>query len=187
MSFGEAFGNLIKKKRGVEGLTQQALAVAAFGDERYKTRISELENGKVSRPQSKTIDALVLALNITDGELTDLLNQESHLKYVDNLTDFFDASRTGKLHAEIAIRNDGTVLFLHDCPLKCRIKRLEFFVDESTLVWVTDLERRRHFGMALHSSVTKHLVNRDEVEFYLIRTSLEDAEKTGTYPLKIIS
>ncbi len=72
MSFGEAFGRLIRKKRGIEGLTQQELAVTAFGDENYKSRISELENGRVSNPQAKTIDALIVALYISEDEISQI-------------------------------------------------------------------------------------------------------------------
>ena len=60
MSFGETFGKLVKRKRGVEGLTQQRLAEIAFDDAGQKTRISELENGHITQPQAKTVDALVV-------------------------------------------------------------------------------------------------------------------------------
>ncbi|NKB56356.1 MAG: hypothetical protein GKS00_08475 [Alphaproteobacteria bacterium] len=68
-SFGERFGQLVKTKRGIEGLSQRGLAIRAFDDESRKTRISELENGKVPNPQQKTIDALVIALDITPEEI----------------------------------------------------------------------------------------------------------------------
>ena len=70
-SFGVKFGRLILVKRGEEGLTQQALAVAAFGDESKKARISELENGHVARPQQKIVDALTVALNLTLSEMAE--------------------------------------------------------------------------------------------------------------------
>ena len=63
-SFGARFGILVKTRRGIEGLSQRDLAIRAFDDEARKTRISELENGKVPNPQQRTIDALVTALNI---------------------------------------------------------------------------------------------------------------------------
>jgi tetratricopeptide (TPR) repeat protein len=68
-SFGHRFGRLVKNKRGIEGLSQQALAALAFDDESRKTRISELENGKISNPHQKTVDALVIALEISKEEL----------------------------------------------------------------------------------------------------------------------
>jgi len=74
-SFGFQFGLLVKSRRGQEGLTQQQLAVQAFGDERYKARISDLEKGKIDNPQQKTIDLLKVALNISD-ELISGIYQE---------------------------------------------------------------------------------------------------------------
>jgi len=187
MSFGKAFGELVKRRRGIEGMTQQALALIAFGDERYKTRISELENGKTAKPQAKTIDALVVALKIPDEELTQLLNHAPHPDYIENLSDLFDVSEKGRLHAEIGIESEeGGAFFLYECPMKCAVKRLEFFTEEQVLIWVTDAERRRHFGMPLDKSVAQHLVKRTEITFYFIGKGLENAEPQGTYPLKII-
>jgi transcriptional regulator with XRE-family HTH domain len=68
-TFGEAFGDLIRQKRGQEGLTQKEVAVGAFDDESKVRRIIELENGTVKRPQAKTIDALVVYFAITEDEL----------------------------------------------------------------------------------------------------------------------
>jgi transcriptional regulator with XRE-family HTH domain len=68
-TFGQAFGDLIRKKRGQEGLTQKELAIKAFDDESKVRRIIELENGAVKRPQIKTVDALVAYFNISEDEL----------------------------------------------------------------------------------------------------------------------
>ena len=68
-TFGQAFGELVRKKRGQEGLTQKQLAIRAFDDESKVRRINELETGAVNRPQAKTVDALVVALDIRPDEL----------------------------------------------------------------------------------------------------------------------
>ena len=68
-TFGQAFGDLIRQKRGQEGLTQKELAVRAFDDESKVRRIIELESGSVSRPHVKTIDPLVVYFNISETEL----------------------------------------------------------------------------------------------------------------------
>ncbi len=68
-SFGTRFGALVKQRRGVEGLTQQELAVLAFHEESSKARISELENGRVPNPRQRTVDALVVALNLSAADL----------------------------------------------------------------------------------------------------------------------
>lgn len=69
ITFGARFGALIKQRRGVEGLTQEALAVRAFGDEASKSRISELENGRVANPHQRNVDALVVALGLTESDV----------------------------------------------------------------------------------------------------------------------
>lgn len=68
-TFGQAFGELIRTKRGQEGLTQKDLAIRAFDDESKVRRINDLESGAVNRPHAKTVDALVVALNIREEEL----------------------------------------------------------------------------------------------------------------------
>jgi transcriptional regulator with XRE-family HTH domain len=64
-SFGVLFGQLICDKRGIEGLSQDDLAGKSG---LTKARISEIENGKINRPQAKTVDALCVALNISREE-----------------------------------------------------------------------------------------------------------------------
>jgi transcriptional regulator with XRE-family HTH domain len=68
-TFGQAFGELVRTKRGQEGLTQKELAIRAFDDESKVRRINDLETGAVNRPHAKTIDALVVALDIRKEEL----------------------------------------------------------------------------------------------------------------------
>ena len=69
LDFGVRFGALVRQKRGVEGLTQEALAFKAFGPTGRKAQISDLERGKIANPQAKIVDPLVVALEITDEEL----------------------------------------------------------------------------------------------------------------------
>lgn len=68
-TFGEAFGQLIREKRGQENLTQKELAIRAFNDESKVRRINDLENGAIKRPHVKTIDPLVVYFNITKEEI----------------------------------------------------------------------------------------------------------------------
>ncbi|MEM7212816.1 MAG: helix-turn-helix transcriptional regulator, partial [Pseudomonadota bacterium] len=69
LDFGMRFGALVYEKRRVEGLTQEALAFKAFGPGGRKAQISDLERGKIDNPQAKIVDALVVALEISDQEL----------------------------------------------------------------------------------------------------------------------
>ena len=68
-SFGERFGALIKRYREAQGLSSGELAEMALGDAAKRSRISELENGKVKRPHAKTIDLLVGYFNIPQTEV----------------------------------------------------------------------------------------------------------------------
>lgn len=187
MSFGEAFGRLIKKKRGHEGLTQQELAVRAFGDESYKTRISELENGRVSRPQQKTVDLLVIALQITEEEVAAILGENPHAQYVDTLFDFFDVSVPGSVHIEVAVNDSGMGVVFHNKPLKFDLKRVEYFVEESSFVLLTKCGRRRHTGLPITNDVRQNLALCDDILF------VHRDQKTGKplsgkqIPFKLIS
>jgi transcriptional regulator with XRE-family HTH domain len=63
--FGVRFGRLVRQKRGIEGLSQDDLAQKS---NLTKGRISEIETGKISNPQAKTVDALCVALDISREE-----------------------------------------------------------------------------------------------------------------------
>ncbi|WP_422384708.1 helix-turn-helix domain-containing protein [Roseibium album] len=186
MAFGQAFGQLIRSKRGIEGLTQQALAVTAFGDERFKTRISELENGKVGKPQTRTIDALVVALNISNEELNAILNEEPHPRVIDNLCDFFDADGTGFVDIEVATNTSGKAVLFHNRLLKVEIKRAEYFLEEAMFVCLEEGGRRRPAGLPLSPEVTENLMKCSEILFVHLEDGTQKATAGKTYPLKIV-
>jgi len=71
-NFGARFGQRILDLRTNWGESQEDVALGAFGDANTKTRISELENGKVMRPQAKTVNALCAYFNISPAELADI-------------------------------------------------------------------------------------------------------------------
>lgn len=68
-NFGARFGALIRKYREAQGLSAGELAETALGDSAKRSRISEIENGKVKRPHARTIDALVGYLVIPQAEV----------------------------------------------------------------------------------------------------------------------
>ena len=186
MSFGELFGQLIRRKRGIEGLTQQALAVAAFGDESFKTRISELENGKVAKPHPKTIDGLVVALNICEDELNALLNQQPHPRLVDNMTDFFELGGHPDLDIEVATNDQGKAVLFHNRWLKVEIRRAEYFLEEAMFVCLEESGRRRPAGLPLSREVTENLKRCDQILFVHVEDGTQTTTAGKTYPLKII-
>lgn len=163
MSFGERFGDLVRKKRAVEGLTQQALAVRAFGDEGSRTRISELENGRVSKPHAKTVDALVVGLGINESELTGLLRSSPYPGYLDKLVDFFEVRPEQKLNAGVVIKADQSVALMYDQALKFPLKRVEYFKTDRVMVLTTLDERRRPFGVSVHQAVDRHIMKQEFV------------------------
>jgi transcriptional regulator with XRE-family HTH domain len=63
--FGVLFGRLVREKRGIEGLSLDGLSEKSG---LTKARISNIETGKISNPQAKTVDALCVALNISREE-----------------------------------------------------------------------------------------------------------------------
>jgi transcriptional regulator with XRE-family HTH domain len=63
--FGVLFGRLVREKRGIEGLSQDGLAEKSG---LAKARISDIETGKIANPQTRTVDALSVALNISREE-----------------------------------------------------------------------------------------------------------------------
>jgi transcriptional regulator with XRE-family HTH domain len=63
--FGVLFGRLVREKRGIEGLSLDDLADKTGIT---KSRLSNLETGKTSNPQARTVDALCVALNILREE-----------------------------------------------------------------------------------------------------------------------
>lgn len=68
-TFGQALGSLIYRKRKAAGLTQMQLAEDAYGSSGRTRRISELESGIVANPHPKTIDPIIVALQISDSEV----------------------------------------------------------------------------------------------------------------------
>ncbi len=186
-TFGERFGELVKRTRAVEGLSQQSLAVQVFGDESYKTRVSELENGKIKKPQAKTIDAYVVALNIPKQELDELLNDAPHPTYYDSLIDFFDVPSDRRLDIEIGIAEAGFAIFRYSFPMKVKIKRLEFFVEERTLLWVTEDQKRRPVGLPLTEDLSEKLQRFNEIKFVHHDLDTDERVDRGDYVLKVIN
>ncbi|QDZ03039.1 helix-turn-helix transcriptional regulator [Nitratireductor mangrovi] len=69
MTFGARFGLLVRRYRENDGISASDLALKALGDIAKRSRVSEIENGKVAQPQAKTISALCEALGISDEEV----------------------------------------------------------------------------------------------------------------------
>ena len=187
MSFGAAFGELIKKKRGIEQLTQQQLAVKAFRADIYKTRISELENGLVANPQAKTIDALVVALDISERELHRLNADHREPYIVDTLADYFDFSEQAIVELDLRTTMYGHVTLNHNCPLKVAIARFEYFDDLKSLVLLTQEGSRRPVGDELPDHILDRLTKVDTIYVNLWERGPQPMVlERSEFPLKMI-
>ncbi|MEM6465659.1 MAG: helix-turn-helix transcriptional regulator, partial [Pseudomonadota bacterium] len=69
-SFGARYGALVRKYRTADGFSTSELALRALGDAAKRSRISEIENGKVANPRAETIAAIndVLGIDIEEVE-----------------------------------------------------------------------------------------------------------------------
>lgn len=187
MSFGKSFGELVKRKRAAEGLTQQALAVKAFGDESYKTRISEIENAKITKPHAKTVDALIVALNISQQEFDAILNESPHPRIVDTFVDFVDYDPAQGLDIDIAVNADGKAVIFHDRPLRVEIVRVEYFVEERMLVFLEKEGRRRPVGLPVTEEMDELFVNASKVLLVYIHPTTHEPLEGLWFPIKVIS
>ena len=100
-SFGVLFGRLVREKRGVEGLSQDALAARA---ELTKARISNLETGKTDNPRAATVDALCVALNISRDERSACYSRtgpDLPPRLLENLALRFDCDHPDSSEAEL--------------------------------------------------------------------------------------
>ena len=72
--FGARFGRLVKAKRQWMGLKATELALEALGDKAKRSRISEIENGRVANPNAATVGALISHLAISEEEIAECRN-----------------------------------------------------------------------------------------------------------------
>jgi transcriptional regulator with XRE-family HTH domain len=101
VSFGVLFGRLVREKRGIEGLSQDGLAQES---DLTKARISEIETGKIANPQTRTVDRLCVALNISREERAACYaNTASHLppRLLENLARHFGHNNPDALEEEL--------------------------------------------------------------------------------------
>lgn len=143
MTFGERFGELVKRRRAIDDLTQEELAHLAFGDITKKTRISELENGKVKNPRASTVDAICVALGITGDYVERFITEPDRKPELESIVDFFFLDGYLSMDFEIAVNDAGMGAIFHDRKLKVEIERAEYISDLGILILVDRHGRRR--------------------------------------------
>jgi len=148
MSFGVKFGELVKRRRAIEDISQEELAARAFGDPDKKTRISELENGKVANPRPVTVDALCIALNINGEAIENFTQTNERPAKHENICDFFHLDGLRSMDFEVAVNDQKMAAMFHNRALKVELLRVEYICDQKTLVLVdVDGRRRNHFEL----------------------------------------
>lgn len=70
MTFLNKFSKFVVNKRRAMGLSQAQLAEIAFGDKKYSSYVSDIENGRREGLTAKTIDTLLKSLE-SDVEFTE--------------------------------------------------------------------------------------------------------------------
>ncbi|MEM1429613.1 MAG: hypothetical protein AAGG09_09160, partial [Pseudomonadota bacterium] len=80
----DAYGALVRRKRGEKRLSQENLAEDALGDPGRKGDISRIENGKTA-PHETTILKINAQLNISDAEMEPIRNSASAAAKLGNL------------------------------------------------------------------------------------------------------
>lgn len=165
MTFGERFGELVKRRRAIDNLTQEELAHRAFGDISKKTRISELESGKVKNPRASTVDALCVALGITGDYVERFIKDPDRKPELESIVDFFFLDGYLSMDFEIAVNEKGKGAIFHDRKLKVEIQRGEYISDLGILILVDGHGRRRK-AFDITEKMKAHFENCEEL--YLI-------------------
>ena len=162
------------------------MAELVYGDGSRKNEVSKIENGKVQNPHEKTVDLYTVALDIDADEIASLRAGKPPPNMVDTLVDFFEVSRDKSLYTEIAVHKSGKVAIFHDCPLKVEILRVELFVSDRQIIWVTKDHRKRSFGSELKESIVQSMSDLAEVYFIRLYSDKEWGEPVE-YPLLVIN
>ncbi len=81
LSFGAAFGRLVRERRGKRGWSQASLGLVVFRDritddgDKLKQDVSKLERGKIANPHQRVVQAYCDALDIKPHEVEALKSQ----------------------------------------------------------------------------------------------------------------
>jgi hypothetical protein len=106
-------------------------------------------------------------------------------QYIGKLVDFFEGV-TSKTPAkvEVAVNDDGRIILFYNLPLKVHLKRIEFFIPERRITFVSDNDQIRSLGMPLSESVTKHFHNIDKILLVKLDERSGEASETGEITFK---
>lgn len=185
MSFGVKFGELVKRRRAIEDISQEELAARAFGDPAKKTRISELENGKVANPRPSTVDALCTALNIDGEAIENFTKTKERPPEHENICDFFHLDGLRSMDFEVAVNEKKMAALYHDRALKVELLRVEYISDQRTLVLV-DVDGRRRNHWELPENISSRLESCERFFMFQCLVSKDNIVSEIEVPYKIL-
>lgn len=107
-------------------------------------------------------------------------------KYVDNFTDYFDGITDEEpLRTEVAVNEDGRIIFFYTHNLKEKLKQIEYFIEDKRFVLLSEKMTSRYFGMPLKNSVNKHLKKASEILMVRLDLKTGNAMEGWKLPLKV--
>ena len=107
----------------------------------------------------KAIGSKAYISSTSDGqgvERPTSITHNPHAKYVGTLIDFFtDVADDKPLDIEIAADHTGKVVLFYNRPLAVHLQRIEYFLGEKCLVFLSDRNHRRDAGLPISDVVTQ--------------------------------
>ena len=110
-------------------------------------------------------------------------------RYYDNLTDFFeDVTEENRLEIEVAVKKeDGKTVIFCNKKLKVHLIRIELFVGEKGLIFISDSGSRRPIGLPLTDDVIFPMAKHKPDKLFFVRMDPETNKAVeGVYfPLRV--
>nr|VFK20143.1 MAG: hypothetical protein BECKLPF1236B_GA0070989_12009 [Candidatus Kentron sp. LPFa] len=138
---------------------------------------------KGAKDHAQNIGGSTSSLNIQTGDnsvisvpsnLYAASNNNPYAKYNGTLIDFFDEVTEDKpLDIEIAVNEKGKVFLFYNRPLAVHLKRIEYFLQEKSLVFLSERNHRRDAGLPIGDCVTRAIRNSEKILLVRVNESLQ--------------
>ncbi len=160
--------------------------VAFFTGKKIKHDIQHVKNsdGNVNI-QTGSNSSISVSTNEQEAKESKATSESNpHAKYVDNLSDFFsEVTEERPVEISVAINKDGRALLFYSHPFKVHLRHIEFFCNERRLMFISDRNTSRYFGMPLDETVAQHLEHKASI--HLIRLD-KDRNPTATGTIELV-
>ena len=108
-----------------------------------------------------------------------------HEKFVGNMVDFVEGvSSDDPLEVSLAVDEFGKIILFYTHTFKVHLKRIEFFSNEKRLVFISDGEGMRYFGMPLDEKLSNCLKNVDTVLLVKLDKKSNNVFESGVVAFK---